>query len=305
MTTKMKILIAYDGSTGSDAALHDLRRAGLPDTAEALVISVDEQWLPVPTSYWMMKTSFSSTQPASGKAQARAEQAAEQVRSLFPNWQVNPEFYGGSPASVILAKAEEWQPDLIVVGSHGHTALGRFFLGSVSQKIVTESNDSVRVARRSTTAPDAPARLVVGIDGSPYAEAALQAIVARQWPRGSEVKIVHAEFKLPPQLATELGEHENATMQMAEWIAENNHRIRQMIETAEGQLQAAGMKTSVVVKEEDPKRLLLAEAESFGADCIFVGARGLSRLERAWLGSVSTAIIGRAHCSVEVRRVKE
>jgi hypothetical protein len=110
MTTRMKILIAYDGSAGSDASLRDLQRAGLPDTAEALVISVDEQWLPVPTSYWMMKTSFASTQPASGEALARAGQAAEQVRSFFPQWQVNPESYGGSPVSVILAKAEEWQP---------------------------------------------------------------------------------------------------------------------------------------------------------------------------------------------------
>lgn len=74
-------------------------------------------------------------------------------------------------------------------------------------------------------------------------------------------------------------------------------------------LRRAGLPDStealVISVAEDPKRLLLDEAESWGADCIFVGARGLSRLERAWLGSVSTAIIGRAHCSVEVRRVKE
>jgi hypothetical protein len=33
----MKILIAYDGSEFADAAIHDLRHAGLPDNAEALV----------------------------------------------------------------------------------------------------------------------------------------------------------------------------------------------------------------------------------------------------------------------------
>ena len=38
-------------------------------------------------------------------------------------------------------------PDLIVVGSHGRSALGRFMLGSVSQKVVTEAHCSVRVAR--------------------------------------------------------------------------------------------------------------------------------------------------------------
>jgi hypothetical protein len=36
----MKILIAYDGSLCAEAALDDLRKAGLPQDAEALVISV-------------------------------------------------------------------------------------------------------------------------------------------------------------------------------------------------------------------------------------------------------------------------
>jgi nucleotide-binding universal stress UspA family protein len=60
-----------------------------------------------------------------------------------------------------------------------------------------------------------------------------------------------------------------------------------------------------VVKEENPKRLLISEAEDWGADCIFVGARGLSHIERFWLGSVSTAVAPRAHCSVEVVREKQ
>ena len=57
---------------------------------------------------------------------------------------------------------------------------------------------------------------------------------------------------------------------------------------------------TLVVKEGDPKRVLIEEAEQWGADCIFVGARGLRRLERFLLGSVSTAVAARAHCSVEV-----
>ena len=41
-----KILIAYDGSASADAALEDLRRAGLPDELDATVLSVAEVWLP-------------------------------------------------------------------------------------------------------------------------------------------------------------------------------------------------------------------------------------------------------------------
>src|SRR5262249_54649876 len=43
---RMKIVIGYDGSEHADAALDDLRRAGLPRDAEALIISVAEATMP-------------------------------------------------------------------------------------------------------------------------------------------------------------------------------------------------------------------------------------------------------------------
>ena len=57
-----------------------------------------------------------------------------------------------------------------------------------------------------------------------------------------------------------------------------------------------------MVKEREPKALLCSEAEDLMADCIFVGARGMGRLERFLIGSVSSGVAARAHCSVEVVR---
>ena len=37
---KKRILIGYDGSESADAALADLRKAGLPREAEALILTV-------------------------------------------------------------------------------------------------------------------------------------------------------------------------------------------------------------------------------------------------------------------------
>lgn len=80
------------------------------------------------------------------------------------------------------------------------------------------------------------------------------------------------------------------------------HRI---VEVAAEKLRVAGLAVSSVVKEGNPKRVLIEEAEQWEADCIFVGARGLRRLERFLLGSVSTAAAERAHCSVEVVHPKQ
>jgi nucleotide-binding universal stress UspA family protein len=56
------------------------------------------------------------------------------------------------------------------------------------------------------------------------------------------------------------------------------------------------------IKLGDPRRLLVDEAKEWGADSIFLGATGLNRLERFLLGSVATAVVTRAHCSVEIVR---
>ncbi len=91
--------------------------------------------------------------------------------------------------------------------------------------------------------------------------------------------------------------------QIAGWIAEEHARVKVVIDAAFEKLRQAGLRPSVFVKEEEPKALLLNEAEGWNADCIFVGARGVGRVERLLTGSVSSAVAVRAHCSVEIVRV--
>jgi nucleotide-binding universal stress UspA family protein len=67
------------------------------------------------------------------EAHALALQARTRVLASFPAWDVQVEACADSPAWAVIKKADSWQPDLIVVGSHGRSALGRILLGSVSQ----------------------------------------------------------------------------------------------------------------------------------------------------------------------------
>ena len=78
--------------------------------------------------------------------------------------------------------------------------------------------------------------------------------------------------------------------------------ISRMIASQRERLEKAGLRTSVSVNSGDPKAALVEEAASWGADAIFVGARGHRMLDRFLLGSVSSAIAARASCSVEVVR---
>lgn len=304
----MKVLIGYDGSECADKALDDLKRAGLPKRAEAIVLSVADIFRPPasPEAYREVEKAFDrkiqaraqelSKKAAEAVEQARAMaiEASRRVQEHFPAWSVKAEAVGDSPAWAIIKKAGEWGADLIVVGSHGRSAAGRLLLGSVSQKVVNEAPCSVRIGRGRKRESDAPLRILIGVDGSPGAEAALNAVAAREWPGGTEARAVAV-----PDLMM---------VTLIEWVEEGDEDdrawVRRMVAASAEKLQGAGLETSSGIRNGDAKRVLISEARKWGADTVFVGARGLRRIERFLLGSVSAAVAARAHCSVEVVRKK-
>jgi nucleotide-binding universal stress UspA family protein len=78
-----------------------------------------------------------------------------------------------------------------------------------------------------------------------------------------------------------------------------------VVNAAAKKLRAAGLRATADVIDGDPRRVLVKVAEEWRADCIFVGATGLTnRFERFLLGSTAGAIAARAHCSVEVVRTR-
>jgi nucleotide-binding universal stress UspA family protein len=308
MSAKMKVLIAYDGSSCADAALHDLSYGGFPPEVEALILSVADVFPPPPSSslgfpahvHPAVQRAWTQATHALDDADILAQQARTRLLQAFPAWEVRAEACADSPAWAIIKKADAWQPDLIVMGSHGRSALGRFVLGSVSQKVLTEAHCSVRIGRQHHRAHPGPLHLLIGVDGSPDAAVAVQAVAARVWPVESAVRLVTA---LDARMCTALaftrlpGETGTAAQEADErvWVAKT---VDPMIEL----LRTRGLTVSSVITEGDPKHVLLDEAEQWEADCLFVGASGLSRVERFLLGSVSAAAAARAHCSVEVVR---
>ncbi len=44
----------------------------------------------------------------------------------------------GRPLDIIREEVREWRPDILVVGTHGHGAVDRYFLGSVAEQLLQE-----------------------------------------------------------------------------------------------------------------------------------------------------------------------
>ena len=306
----MKLLIAHDGSECADAALNDLLHAGLPSTAEVVVLSVGELTselsnvtaLAASTGYYFPDdpSVMALNEHRLADAQASATQAAKRLQRDFPTWTITTEAVLDTAETAIVQSATDWKPDLIAVGSHGRSGFRRFFLGSVSQHVLKHTHCSVRIGRSHRHPHDQPIRLLLGIDGSPDATAALQTIAARKWPSGTQVRVVgvldYRSWLLPA--ATEISESALAPVMEEELRSRASETIRQAVRD----LKASDISASPEILAGNPGHVLVAEAERWDADCIFVGARGLNALERIFLGSVSTTVAMQAHCSVEVVR---
>ena len=146
-----RVCLAYDGSSSAEVALENLAYAGLPEQLEASVISVADVWLPPDAASVDDATAPPAVRKARAQAQAAVDayrslagRAAARLRVLFPKWKVEEFAYGDSPSWGVVKHAENWRADLIVLGSHSHSPLERFFLGSVSQKALGEAPCSVR-----------------------------------------------------------------------------------------------------------------------------------------------------------------
>jgi nucleotide-binding universal stress UspA family protein len=311
----MKILIGYDGSESSDAALDDLKRAGLPRDSKALVISVGDLLMSSPSAAEIVKAALTSRRVAASLKQAQthatrvikeasefALKAADTLRTHFPEWSVRSEVITGTPVWELIDAANRWEADLVVVGSHGRSAIGRLFLGSVSKRLATDASCSVRVARGAGKGKLKAPRIIIGVDGSPAAEQAIHSVGQRVWEDGTEVKLIAVDdgTPTPARVTTFLPQ---AAEMLNSYFQKRESRVRSMLEWATGELNNIGLKTSVSMKKGDPSKILLAEARKWNTDCIFVGTRDFSSaFERFRLGSVSTAIVTNAHCSVEIVR---
>ena len=151
----MNILIANDGSEYGMAAVDlaaNLINCGPGTKVKVIVVVEPAATLEVET---LIESVDELTAPDNPNAKKAHEIGATSVRRLNDKCGINGtdishEVLAGPAARTIVEKAEEWNADLIVVGSHGYGFWSRALLGSVSNRIASHANCSVLIARTKT-----------------------------------------------------------------------------------------------------------------------------------------------------------
>lgn len=144
-------------------------------------------------------------------------------------------------------------------------------------------------------------KILLAVDGSEFSEAAIEEVALRPWPPNSEVKVITAA-ELPVIIGLEPWAATPIYFDQMQGALRDSARA--VVEQAVTKLKAAGseLRISSSVLEGAPREIIVDEAEAWGADLIVMGSRGLGTWGRLLLGSVSSAVVHHAKCSVEIVR---
>jgi nucleotide-binding universal stress UspA family protein len=148
----MKILLAVDGSTYSDAAVDEVAKRPWPPQSEVKVITAAEMPVMVGTEPWAAAPEYFEQVEKAVREAAKAviDSALLRLKSIEDKTlKISSEVIQGPSRQVIVEEAERWGAALIVMGSRGLNAWNRLLLGSVSSAVVHHAKCSVEIVRKS------------------------------------------------------------------------------------------------------------------------------------------------------------
>ena len=143
---RKRILVATDGSEFAEAAVKAVAGEAWPKGAEIKIISVPEfaLWLRA-YPYFQRAQVEELNQSALDAANAADAQAKEILSRASLTVTTEVPVDRDAPAKTILERANEWNADLIVLGSHGRRGFDRWVRGSVSESLAMNAHCSVEV----------------------------------------------------------------------------------------------------------------------------------------------------------------
>ena len=144
----MKILLTTDGSSFSESALQTITSTIRSEGSEVLVLEVVEPL--VFTAPPQMAPGYAPEQAARLKEQFReatktTAESADFLRQA--GFKADSRVIESDVRTGILQIATEWEPDLIILGSHGRRGIEKFLLGSVAESVARHAKCSVLIVR--------------------------------------------------------------------------------------------------------------------------------------------------------------
>ena len=282
----MKTLLAVDGSDNSYEAVHALKYFS---RAEQLTL-LHALNVPRP-AYPMLLPELAAEQYKTFEQIMRedGERLLDRIQSLLP-MHAGPSTRHlriGSPAQVIVSMAEEQKADLIVMGARGLGPIKEWLLGSVSHRVLTLASCATLIVNGPVKAMK---QILLPLAGLSDAEAAIRFLQLKPFHEAVDVTLLTILTSTEPPRPGDAAAAAAATEKLEEKAA--------YIEGVAERLRAIGYEAHGVAVVGTPSSMILQEATTLQSDLILMGTRGLQRITRFMLGSVSHEVLHKMPCPV-------
>ena len=282
-----RVIVGVDGTEGSVEALRWAANEAARRTWPLHVLTCAE--LPVAVEAGMVGAgglTGAAMDSIVTEQEAVNQRAVTLARSFGLDLDVDGETVLGAPGYALVSGAHE--DDLIVVGATSHPGRLTDLLGSVATVVVHRAKGPVVVVHGGDRRDYGIGRIVVGVDGSPGSDAALEWAAEEAARCGAELVLVHGWTY--PYVGVRAGARE----------PRDDMRLDAM-RTLEASAQLASdaapdVRTQSIISEESPAKAIIDAARD--ADLAVVGTRGHGGFAALLLGSVSRTVL--QHASVPV-----
>ncbi len=208
------------------------------------------------------------------------------------------------PADELRALADEVDATGIIVGTHGRTGLGRFFVGSTADRLLQKARRPVLVVREppphvapwfpvpaGEPLPLSPTHLLVAVDFSEPSRRALELARALAASLDLAVDVLHVHEPVTDVRRGLVGRLA-AGSAASELDANARARARKELSSLVGEVFGDDAPAvSLHVEAGRPAERIAGVARAIGADLIALGTTGRTGLERMLLGSVAEALV--------------
>lgn len=168
----------------------------------------------------------------------------------------------GEASRAIVLTADKEKADLIAMSTHGRSGVREWVFGSVTERVLRSTVLPVLIFRGNPAGGFAIRRILLPLDGSEAAMASLDPAAELAAGLGAELLVLHVGKRLPDT-----------------------------VERAVRSLTRRGLPVHLLLRNGDPKRRILATAETEAADLIALTPTGRSQRERVFFGSVAEGVL--------------
>lgn len=284
MTTN--VLVPIDGSEHSYGGL-EYSLASFPDASITTLHVIDSE---------KERDEVGAEQSWEERARERAERmhARAQEQADRHDIDLRTETELAVPHRAILDWVVDDEIDHVVMGSHGESPITRPFVGRVTEVVVRRAPKPVTVVHETADEirdRELPGRILVPIDGSEQATAALE-YALYQFPAAAvtALHVVSTPF--------DYSEERISGTYLEPLVDDLRAEADELLAAAESRARSLDAEIDTAVAYDKPARGIVEYADEHGFDGIVMGKHGRSIVSRILSGSVAEAVAQRAPISV-------